>query len=296
MMRFQAAWEYKAQSRLCWQTDLSNLTQPAAQELYDQPQEPVNEVGVRMEPFHLRRELSEGCFDPSGTYLEYERDELRDAYLESVEDQVQGTDPGSGWRLPYQNEPVAEPPPLPPEMLQPYLRRLLHLLQPGETVTAGLRQVASKRRWALCCAVYIADCSRRLAGAGPVLDKFGNKEQARHFFQERVRTGHAVPPGNSAAFQELTDSADSVPSGNVYGGTAAGGAAAHGFAAVLAEDVAEEEVELGLGVVSAAPTAVELHEKQPHVQEQQLHVAAATPEGQAALEAALHGSFADGLP
>jgi hypothetical protein len=29
--------------------------------------------------------LQEGCFDPSGTYLEYERDELRDAYLESVE-------------------------------------------------------------------------------------------------------------------------------------------------------------------------------------------------------------------
>jgi hypothetical protein len=57
-----------------------------------------------------------------------------------------------------------------------------------------------------------------------------------------------------------------------------------------------QEVELGLGVVSAAPTAVELHEKQPHVQEQQLHVVAATPEGQAALEAALHGSFADGLP
>lgn len=54
-----------------------------------------------------------------------------------------------------------------------------------------------------------------------------------------------------------------------------------------------QEVELGLGVVSAAPTAVELHEKQPHVQEQQLHV---VPEGQAALEAALHGSFADGLP
>lgn len=137
--------------------------------------------------------------------------------LTSDADQVQGTDPGSGWRLPYQNEPVAEPPPLAPEMLQPYLRRLLHLLQPGETVTAGLRQVSSQRRWALCCALSLVEwmrqvadkrslrcrtgtdgpegpvalLCRRLAGAGPVLDKFGNKEQARRFFQERVRSGHA---------------------------------------------------------------------------------------------------------
>jgi hypothetical protein len=93
--------------------------------------------------------------------------------LTSDADQVQGTDPGSGWRLPYQNEPVAEPPPLAPEMLQPYLRRLLHLLQPGETVIAGLRQVSSQRRWALCCALSLVECVRWLTngacGAGPAL-------------------------------------------------------------------------------------------------------------------------------
>lgn len=31
-----------------------------AQELYDQPEEPVNEAGDVVEPFHLRRELSVG--------------------------------------------------------------------------------------------------------------------------------------------------------------------------------------------------------------------------------------------
>lgn len=37
-----------------------------AQEPYDQPEEPLNEVGQPIEPFHLRRELEEGRFDPSG--------------------------------------------------------------------------------------------------------------------------------------------------------------------------------------------------------------------------------------
>jgi hypothetical protein len=37
-----------------------------------------------------------------------------------------------------------------------------------------------------------------------VLDKFGSREEARAFFTDRVRSGHAVPPGNYSEFRELT--------------------------------------------------------------------------------------------
>ncbi|KAL4447596.1 hypothetical protein ABPG75_004815 [Micractinium tetrahymenae] len=159
-----------------------------AQEGCDQPEEIVNEVGEAMEPFHLRRELEEGYFDPAGNYLEYAREEEEDAWLESIEDEkVAGVGPDSSRRLPYPNEPVADPPPLRSAELAPYWLKLVELLQPGETVPAALR---------------------RLAGAGPVLDKFGSKEEARQFFQDRVRSGHAVPPGNHEEFEALTEAAE----------------------------------------------------------------------------------------
>jgi hypothetical protein len=52
---------------------------------------------------------------------------------------VQGTGEGTAERLPYPNEPVAEPPPLPPRQLLTYGERLVGLLQPGETVPQALR-------------------------------------------------------------------------------------------------------------------------------------------------------------
>ncbi|KAL4428719.1 hypothetical protein ABPG77_009825, partial [Micractinium sp. CCAP 211/92] len=161
-----------------------------AQEGYDQPDEARNEVGEPMEPFHLKRELEEGCFDPAGNYLEYGREDEEDAWLDSIEDEaVAGVGPDSSRRLPYPNEPVAEPPPLRGVELAPYRLKVLELLQPGEGVPAALR---------------------RLAGGGPVLDKF-DKEEARQFYRDRVRSGHAgapfvliLPPGNYAEFEALT--------------------------------------------------------------------------------------------
>jgi CD2 antigen cytoplasmic tail-binding protein 2 len=158
-----------------------------AQEGYDQPEEERNEAGDPIEPFHLRKELEEGAFDPAGNYIEYEREEEQDAWLDSIEDQVHGTGPDRGRHLPYANEPVAEPPPLKGREVLPFLRQLLGVLQHGETVPAALR---------------------RLAGAGPVLTKFGSKEEAQHFFEEQVRSGHAVPAGNWEEFRALTEAAE----------------------------------------------------------------------------------------
>ena len=87
---------------------------------------------------------------------------------------------------------------------------------------------------------------------------------------------------------------------------------------VAAPQAAAQEVELGLGLPAAAPTALELDsqhreaaaaatgdaaagsgdelERLRLVQQLRQHHAAAVPEAQAALEAALYGSFADRLP
>ncbi|PSC75164.1 CD2-binding family [Micractinium conductrix] len=158
-----------------------------AQEPGDQPEEAVNEGGTPLEPFHLKKELEEGFFDKEGNYLAYEGGQEGDAWLDSIEDRVAGTGPDRGRALPDANEPVAEPPRLASAQLAPYRARLVELLQSRETVPAALR---------------------RLAGAGPVLDKFYSKEEARRFFQERVRSGHAVPPGNHEEFTELTEAAE----------------------------------------------------------------------------------------
>lgn len=87
----------------------------------------------------------------------------------------------------------------------------------------------------------------------PFPGKIGNPNDDEGEGQRRgklPRRHHHPPLAAPAAAAEPAGSADSVPSGKVYGGTAAGGAAAYGFAAVLAEDVAEE-----VGVLPPPPQA-----------------------------------------
>ncbi|KAI7837589.1 hypothetical protein COHA_008602 [Chlorella ohadii] len=273
-----------------------------AQEKYDQPEEERNEAGDPMEPFHLRKEMEEGVFDPAGAYIEYERQDEQDAWLDSIEDQVHGTGPDRGRHLPYANEPVAEPPPLKGREVLPFMRQLLDVLQHGETVPAALR---------------------RLAGAGPVLTKFGSKEEARQFFEERVRSGHAVPAGNWEEFQALTEAAEVLfDAGQTDVYTLKREQMAHRVAqeqdaerappaaSPTTQAAAEAAAELGATEMEAAAQELEAGQQldmigspatnqvgtSPANHEQVLAAllqqqAAATPEGRAAIQAALHGSF-----
>ncbi|PNW82914.1 hypothetical protein CHLRE_06g299450v5 [Chlamydomonas reinhardtii] len=60
----------------------------AAEADYDEPEEMYNEVGIPIEPFHLRSEREAGYFDAEGNYLEYRLDaEDTDAWLESMMDE-----------------------------------------------------------------------------------------------------------------------------------------------------------------------------------------------------------------
>ena len=43
-----------------------------------------NEAGVAFEPFHLKKERSEGYFDAEGNYIQYRLDEVKDAWLDSL--------------------------------------------------------------------------------------------------------------------------------------------------------------------------------------------------------------------
>lgn len=43
-----------------------------------------NEAGVAFEPFHLRKERQEGCFDAEGNYVLFKLDEVKDAWLDSL--------------------------------------------------------------------------------------------------------------------------------------------------------------------------------------------------------------------
>eukprot|EP00887_Chlorella_sp_A99_P002401 scaffold10.g2401.t1 len=191
----------RAQRRLLRQTRAEGGVRgelAAAEEQYDQLDEPYNEVGVPLEPFHLRREREEGMITGEGFYLEADRPEEHDAWVESLEEQpgggagpptaVLGVGEDAGGQGPPANEPVAEPPPLSPAELAPYRKRLAALLQPGEAVPAALR---------------------RLAGAGATFEaKFASKDEARAFFHAREHVGHTVPPGCQALFDQIAEAAE----------------------------------------------------------------------------------------
>ncbi|GAB4822836.1 hypothetical protein N2152v2_009882 [Parachlorella kessleri] len=158
------------------------------EEKYDQPEEQYNEAGDAMEPFHLKKEREEGYMDGEGNYIEYDRPDEQDAWLDSIEDQVEGTEGDASGKLPYPNEPVAEdPPPLPARDLRQARQALAAALQPGESVTAALR---------------------RLAGAGAVMDKFGDKGEAEKVWRERMHSGRTVAPGNEGLFDKVTEAAE----------------------------------------------------------------------------------------
>lgn len=55
-----------------------------AEEEYEQPDELFTSDGIPIEPFHLRRERSEGFFDEDGNYIEKISLEESDAWLDSL--------------------------------------------------------------------------------------------------------------------------------------------------------------------------------------------------------------------
>ncbi|KAL6760867.1 hypothetical protein V8C86DRAFT_3024172 [Haematococcus lacustris] len=57
----------------------------AAEEDYDEPEEQFLSGDIPLEPFHLKREREEGFFDAAGNYVRYRVDEVRDAWLDTLD-------------------------------------------------------------------------------------------------------------------------------------------------------------------------------------------------------------------
>ncbi|KAF5444167.1 hypothetical protein F2P56_036664 [Juglans regia] len=95
------------------------------------------EDGIQMEPFNLDREREEGYFDADGNFVEYVNDtEIKDAWLDSVD--VEPKYAGKGSIVASSEDYVDE---LSSEDVGKMKRRIVDLLEPGETVLQALRRL-----------------------------------------------------------------------------------------------------------------------------------------------------------
>ncbi|MEW5313825.1 MAG: hypothetical protein WDW38_005362 [Sanguina aurantia] len=144
-----------------------------AEEDYEEPEEAMNDGGIPIEPFHLRNELLEGFFDAMGNYIAFRNDDDTDAWLESLDDQIssakhklakkalargrpsgEGTSSGPGGAsgdaeggdLDDEADAVDDRNLLGEEAVAVYRRRVMDLLQPGETVLDALRRLGRRPR------------------------------------------------------------------------------------------------------------------------------------------------------
>ncbi|MCO5570775.1 hypothetical protein L7F22_024503 [Adiantum nelumboides] len=91
-----------------------------------------------LEPFNLKQEREEGYFDEHGNYVEYINENIKDAWLDSV--QVDTSIAAKHLKR-YAEEEVEHT--LQPKDLAAIKRRIADALQPGETVLKALRRLKS---------------------------------------------------------------------------------------------------------------------------------------------------------
>ncbi|KAL0041833.1 hypothetical protein WJX79_005958 [Trebouxia sp. C0005] len=181
-----------------------------------------NETGVPIEPFNLDREREEGHFDAGGGYIPHNFPQVKDAWLESVDNAggVQGTggdlsvdDPGAH---PANDEYVQPAPPeLPAQALKRYRQTVLELLHAGETVPAALRRLSEAGKLqggvkALASPTLDQKLEKKLGGFGQDSGVHPAQKQPKKGSQTPSQPGSAasVPKDNSAAFERLTEAAE----------------------------------------------------------------------------------------
>ncbi|KAB2091400.1 hypothetical protein ES319_A03G188700v1 [Gossypium barbadense] len=94
--------------------------------------------GIQIEPFNLDKEREEGYFDADGNFVEYVNNNgIKDAWLDSVEADVQYTGKAFATKNGEDNEDVAQD--LSAQDIGIIKRRIANGLEPGETVLQALR-------------------------------------------------------------------------------------------------------------------------------------------------------------
>ncbi|KVH93428.1 hypothetical protein Ccrd_004520, partial [Cynara cardunculus var. scolymus] len=92
--------------------------------------------GIQLEPFNLEQERKEGFFDKTGNYVEYVTNDIKDAWLDSID-----ADPNLAERHSMITDDVVEAADLSSEDIGNIKRRIADVLEPGETVLQALRRL-----------------------------------------------------------------------------------------------------------------------------------------------------------
>lgn len=99
------------------------------------------EEGIRFEPFNLEQEREEGYFDEQGNFVEYIDNEIKDAWLDSVE--VDTKLARKGFTVTHDKDNIEEDgdDELSSEEIGTIKRRIADALEPGETILQALRRL-----------------------------------------------------------------------------------------------------------------------------------------------------------
>ncbi|XP_022726381.1 CD2 antigen cytoplasmic tail-binding protein 2-like [Durio zibethinus] len=117
------------------------LNDVSAAEVAYEDNENFIDDGIQIEPFNLNKEREEGYFDADGNFVEYVNDnKTKDAWLDSVEDDIKYTGKTSAKTIGEDNNEVAAQD-LSTQDIGMIKRRIANVLEPGETVLQALRRL-----------------------------------------------------------------------------------------------------------------------------------------------------------
>ncbi|KAK1414639.1 hypothetical protein QVD17_30388 [Tagetes erecta] len=112
------------------------LDNVAASEMHYEDNEQLEDDGVQLEPFNLEQERKEGYFDDTGNYVEYVTNDIKDAWLDSID-----AEPNLAQRHSVVTNTVVEAVDLTSQDIGKIKRRIADVLEPGETVLQALRRL-----------------------------------------------------------------------------------------------------------------------------------------------------------
>ncbi|KAI3815378.1 hypothetical protein L1987_15044 [Smallanthus sonchifolius] len=112
------------------------LDDVAASEMHYEDNEQLEDDGIQLEPFNLEQEREEGYFDQTGNYVGYFTNDIKDAWLDSID-----AEPNLAQTHSVVMETVVEAVDLTSQDIGKIKRRIADVLEPGETVLQALRRL-----------------------------------------------------------------------------------------------------------------------------------------------------------
>ncbi|KAI3742525.1 hypothetical protein L1987_60209 [Smallanthus sonchifolius] len=112
------------------------LDDVAASEMHYEDNEQLEDDGFQLEPFNLEQEREEGYFDQTGNYVEYVTNDIKDAWLDSID-----AEPNLAQTHSVVMDTVVEAVDLTSQDIGKIKRRIADVLEPGETMLQALRRL-----------------------------------------------------------------------------------------------------------------------------------------------------------